>query len=336
MSPLIISTLLTPARELALLQETQTNQATALAAANVTLAESYNTISQRLKDARANAQDLQAADAAAARIGTQAADVFVATRKQQIDASTQVAQAQVTANNTIEQSQAQSQTRQLQLQTQYATQQQSIAHSHAREEKELKEKQLAVEFALALAKALVAGLSEGGLPGAVVGDAFVAAQYAAQLAIMSTATFGDGGILQGQSHLQGGIPTRFGILEGNEAIINKRSMASTTPLQVAGTPAQIAAAINTLGGGINFAPGATMAMDYAGSLGAALLPPILPTRPATTTAQDNNEIQDMLRTLHTHIQATNNRIDRLTVTLDPNQITGYQHALTKKTNLSTI
>ena len=52
-----------------------------------------------------------------------------------------------------------------------------------------------------------------------------------------------GGLLQGPSHAEGGIDTRFGELEGGEAVINKNSARMFKPLL---------SAINQAGGGIPF------------------------------------------------------------------------------------
>jgi hypothetical protein len=81
----------------------------------------------------------------------------------------------------------------------------------------------------------------------------------AQLAALKAGAFGglnvarilgvkyeDGGILKGPSHAHGGIPTPFGEMEGNEAIINKRSTEMFKP---------ILSAINVAGGGRAFAKG---------------------------------------------------------------------------------
>ena len=46
-------------------------------------------------------------------------------------------------------------------------------------------------------------------------------------------TFANGGLLDGPSHAQGGIKTRFGELEGGEYVINKRSTESFLPLLTA-------------------------------------------------------------------------------------------------------
>lgn len=59
-------------------------------------------------------------------------------------------------------------------------------------------------------------------------------------------TYAKGGILQGASHAQGGIQTRFGEVEGGEAVINKRSTSMFAPLL---------SQINQAGGGRKFASG---------------------------------------------------------------------------------
>jgi hypothetical protein len=75
---------------------------------------------------------------------------------------------------------------------------------------------------------------------------------AAQIAIIAsqpTPKFAKGGILNGASHNNGGIPTPYGELEGGEAVINKRSTRLFTPLL---------SAINEAGGGVKFANGGVL------------------------------------------------------------------------------
>jgi hypothetical protein len=75
---------------------------------------------------------------------------------------------------------------------------------------------------------------------------------AAQIAIIAsqpTPKFAKGGILNGASHANGGIPTPYGELEGGEAVINKRSTRLFTPLL---------SAINEAGGGVKFANGGVL------------------------------------------------------------------------------
>ena len=74
----------------------------------------------------------------------------------------------------------------------------------------------------------------------------IVATGAAQAAKVAGVKFAQGGILDGASHAQGGIQTRFGELEGGEAIINKRSTAMFAPLL---------SSLNEAGGGRRFAQG---------------------------------------------------------------------------------
>lgn len=97
----------------------------------------------------------------------------------------------------------------------------------------------------------------GPILGAVAAAAAVAAGIANVKKITSTKepsvpskkTYARGGILNGASHAQGGIPTRFGELEGGEAVINRRSTAMFAPLL---------SSINEIGGGRRFADGGTL------------------------------------------------------------------------------
>lgn len=73
-----------------------------------------------------------------------------------------------------------------------------------------------------------------------------------------------GGLLEGDTHAQGGIKaivtdTKQPVeLETGEAIINANSMADPTSYVVEGTPSEIASAINEVGGGVTFDPGANI------------------------------------------------------------------------------
>lgn len=72
------------------------------------------------------------------------------------------------------------------------------------------------------------------------------------------------GLLEGPTHEQGGVPAVVGDikqpveLEGGEAIINANSIADPQPYVVEGTPSEIASAINEVGGGVTFDPGASI------------------------------------------------------------------------------
>jgi len=64
--------------------------------------------------------------------------------------------------------------------------------------------------------------------------------------ILTETKYATGGVLFGPSHARGGIPTRFGELEGGEAIINKKSTQKYAPLL---------SKINEAEGGVKFANG---------------------------------------------------------------------------------
>lgn len=68
-----------------------------------------------------------------------------------------------------------------------------------------------------------------------------------------------GGILEGDSHAQGGIQTPFGELEGGEGVINKRSMSNPFLRS-------LASQINEAGGGIKFAEGGVLATGSQSSV----------------------------------------------------------------------
>ena len=62
-----------------------------------------------------------------------------------------------------------------------------------------------------------------------------------------------GGVTVGPRHSEGGIPTRFGELEGGEAVINRRSTRRFRPLL---------SAINVAGGGRSFMDGGIVDDEY--------------------------------------------------------------------------
>jgi hypothetical protein len=93
--------------------------------------------------------------------------------------------------------------------------------------------------------------------------ALVVALGAAQVAAISAQKFARGGIVNGKSHAQGGekfqVGNRVVELEGNEAVINKRSMA------IPGV-ARAASFLNELGGGVAFANGGVVPTFGGGNI----------------------------------------------------------------------
>jgi hypothetical protein len=93
--------------------------------------------------------------------------------------------------------------------------------------------------------------------------AATAAQVAA-IASQKPPQFARGGKTTGKSHAQGGMAVideygnKQAEVEGDEGIINKRSMRDRSTYSVTGTPSQIASKINALHGGVHWESGATL------------------------------------------------------------------------------
>lgn len=118
--------------------------------------------------------------------------------------------------------------------------------------KELAKKEALIQGALGVIKT-IATLGFGN-PLLIAALAAQAVTTAAQLAVIDSQQFARGGLVKGKSHEEGG--EKFVVrntgqrveLEGGEAVINRRSMASKEVLSVTGTPAQIASQINAYKG----------------------------------------------------------------------------------------
>lgn len=143
--------------------------------------------------------------------------------------------------------------------------------------------------------------------GPVAGIPLAAITIASGLAnVAKIAQFQDGGILEGPSHANGGIPVRLrngGMVEaeGGEGMINKRAMSSGVKLSVSGTPRQIASRINQVGGGKKFQDGGILSssikapIDAANDQSRALMTTIMnmpkPVVSITEIRRANNKVQ---------------------------------------------
>lgn len=148
----------------------------------------------------------------------------------------------------------------------YQQAQEQMERRRLQKNRELAIAQMTIDYGVGVmkiwsAKALVA-------PVAIAETAVLSGVYFAKLAMLSAQKFeqggllGSGGVFGGQSHANGGSKFMWGgsMMEAERdelAIINKRSAASNRPMTVTGTPRQIASRVNAVGGGVDFAPGAT-------------------------------------------------------------------------------
>jgi hypothetical protein len=233
--------------------------------------------------------------------------------------------------------QAQSQAERDAIEKEHDQQQKEIEKQRNNERLEIAKKQLAIEFAVASLKAISTSKSiyEG-----LVKEAIVAGNYLSSLALLNSQKFQDGGEvptstggdIKGPSHAQGGVKFNYEA-EGSElAIINKKSSQDKGRYSVAGTPRQIASAINTIGGGISFAPGAALkSFAYGGMLGASVQPPIF----SSYFSNSTNELAEMkaiVQGLAISIRSESYK----PVLLNPNAITKHQTNHNKNISLASV
>jgi hypothetical protein len=164
----------------------------------------------------------------------------------------------------------------------------------------------------------------------------VFAEYGAKLAIIDQQQFALGGVVPsnggefgGNSHSNGGTPFFFRgrsfEAEAKEiAIVNKKSSQMNEQMSVSGTPKQILSAINSYGGGVNFAPGASLSkLSYGGMLGMSVTPPSFTSSYYAQRSQDSQAFDTMMSQMISGYNAMislNSRIDNLQVILNPNQV----------------
>jgi hypothetical protein len=132
----------------------------------------------------------------------------------------------------------------------FEQQRQEIELEAARKSKEIQVKQAIANTALAIGNALAT--VKPFAPNAIAAAAIAAVQGAIQVATIQSQTFAKGGRIKGPAHSQGGVPAVVRStgqrveLEGEEGVINKRSMRSSKVVTVTGRPAEIASAINAM------------------------------------------------------------------------------------------
>lgn len=157
--------------------------------------------------------------------------------------------------------------------------------------KKIKKQELKIALATQLANIGVAA-AQNPLNGITFGGAGIAmysilaalafAQYFSNLSSISSAQykkggrfkkFAKGGLLGGPSHSNGGMPVinpvtgqKVAEMEGDEGIINKKSMADNNTYTITGKPSQIASKINAIGGGVDWLGGATLSKFQSGGL----------------------------------------------------------------------
>ena len=156
-----------------------------------------------------------------------------------------------------------------------------------------------------------------------------------------------GGKFGGKSHSRGGTPFEFKgrsyEAEVDElAVIRTKNAPKGKKFKVEGTQMEIASAINRIGGGIDFKPGAKIRkFETGGFLGQSLQAPVF--QPANTTfvnTNSNAEIVDAIKDLGERTtrlaDETSKRIDRMEVVQKTSTVSSALRKEVKQNNIGTI
>jgi hypothetical protein len=139
-----------------------------------------------------------------------------------------------------------------------------------------------------------------------------------------------GGKITGPSHSAGGVPFNYEAEGGELAIIRTKGAPSNKKYSISGTHTQIASALNQLGGGKMFMPGAKLSkFEYGGSLGESLQAPVFtPSSNVGLTTGGNDQLNETMgaffQKLDENNAAINSRIDRLKVYQVTSSVTSAQ------------
>jgi hypothetical protein len=153
-----------------------------------------------------------------------------------------------------------------------------------------------------------------------------------------------GGQFGGKSHSQGGTPFMFQgrtyEAEVKELAVIRTKNAPTGNFTISGNHTQIASALNVVGGGRNFAPGAAITrFENGGGLGLSLKAPVFKPASVVNTQSKADETSAIIAVLAEQaraIQSTNNRIDTLQVHLVTSNVTKAQKDEQNKKNVGVI
>ncbi len=155
-----------------------------------------------------------------------------------------------------------------------------------------------------------------------------------------------GGEFGGNDHSNGGTPFvykgRTFEAEVDELAVIRTRNAATGNYTISGNHTQIASALNEIGGGVRFAPGAAVSKyEYGGGLGESLRPPVFvpaaygPVVSSSSSVQSEKTLEAIIETAK-GIQAVSDRIDRIEVVQDTRTVTDAQSKLVKQTKIGSV
>lgn len=224
------------------------------------------------------------------------------------------------------------------IDAQYAAKKKEVDRKAGEEKKKLALKQIAIDYALAVVKAL----AQYGLPLALIPIAASTALYFVQKAGIQSQQFEQGGEVPtkggrfgGRRHSQGGTDFRFKGREYNAevdelAIIRTKNASPNKQYTISGTQMQIASKLNKLGGGVEFRSGATMGrgFDKGGILGTRY--------PAPSYNYNGENLSDYINEIRNLAIEQSNRIDRLEVYQVTSTVSNAQKKQVKQSQIGVL
>jgi TP901 family phage tail tape measure protein len=245
----------------------------------------------------------------------------------------------------------------------YAKKKKEADKQAGKELKEIKRKEIRLEFITELSSIAAAAaanplnkvtLGAAGIAQYATQAALALGKYAIRISDLNNTQFAwggspdvptRGGKFGGKPHSQGGTPFIYKgntfEAEADELAIIRTKNAPTGNYTISGNHTQIASALNQLGGGIGFASGASISkFEYGGGLGQSLQAPVyVPSSSPAAYRSDNSDYEKRLSLLEDQtkaIQATNDRIDRIEVVQVTSTVTSAQKKAVKQTNIGTL
>lgn len=264
----------------------------------------------------------------------EAEEGFFQRREDRIEREREVARERLDIEEEQVKARAQSEAEKASIDLQYEEKRKALDRKAAEEKKKLALKEITIDYA----KAVVKSLAQYGLPLALIPIAGATALYLIQRGNVNAQQFKKGGIpketggtITGAPHSRGGVKFIMEAEDKEAYIINKDSMQKQGVHTVTGTNAQIASAINRIGGGIDFVPGATVVRHYetGGFLGSSYPAPNY--KPSTST---NNEALSLEFRIYAE------KVDRwakeLQVIQDTNAAMQAQKKIVKQNNIGVL
>ncbi len=301
-----------------------------------------------------------------------AMDNYFNNERNRIEASVKLNQKRLDQELSVAKDHAQSQAEKDSLDRQYAAKKDKLDREAFEKNKKAQRAQAAINLAIQLSNLAVIAFSINPLNIATLGAAgaisyaiqagLALGTYTLNLARINAATYeygGNpdltttrGGIVKGRSHANGGNPFLWkGRVYEDEIdelnIIRTKNAPANKPYTISGTHTQIASALNQLGGGKAFAPGAVLKkFAWGGGLGESLQAPIfIPSNQGSVPAgnqlldvikEQSELIKEQNKTMQDQTRAINGRIDKISVHLDTKAVTDAQKKSVRQGNIGSL